>query len=258
MGAMTFSIDVTMVELLRQALPLSVFVETGTFEGDTVALVLSQFEEIHTIELSHEYYARALERFRSNGSVTVYHDDSPRALASLRSRLEHESVLYWLDAHWCVAKGTASAHSQCPLLSELEAIGTLNSESVIMIDDARLFLCTPPQPHETENWPRFHEVIQGLYSLSTSHEAMVINDVIVLFPAAIAGDVSKYARANSIDWFSSLRRLEVVTQALADRMADINELRLEQEMLYRTAAERLTTIEELSKALKGERSRRRS
>jgi hypothetical protein len=257
MGAVSFSIDVTMVALFRQALPLRVFVETGTFEGDAVALVLPEFREIHTVELSEGYYAKAVERFRSSDTVTVHHDDSARVLAALRSRLERESVLYWLDAHWCVADDIAGKHSECPLLAELEAIGTLNSQSVVMIDDARLFLCTPPKPHDTGHWPRFQEVIQRLSSLSSDHEIMVINDVIVFFPTTLVSNVSEYAHANSIDWLVALRRLEeleknydMLTSSLAERLTLIEEMHAEQELLHRALAERSATIEELNRLLR--------
>jgi len=239
MGAVNFSIDLSLVEVLRRLLPLRVFVETGTFEGDSVALSLSHFDELHTIELADRYYAAALERFRSDASVTLHHGDSPRVLDSLKPHLERASVLYWLDAHWCSADDTAGAYTQSPLLEELKAIGALNAESVLMIDDARLYLCTPAQPGELGNWPRFHEVVQGLCALSAEHEAMVVNDVILFYPKAIVDDVSEYARAHSIDWLASLRELD--------------ELKLEREMLYRTAAERLAAIEELDQLLAAER-----
>lgn len=233
MGAVSFSIDVTMVELFLRSLPLTIFVETGTFEGDAAALMLPHFEEIHTIELSDEYYTKAVERFRSCDTITVHHDDSVRALTALRPRLEDESVLYWLDAHWCLADDTAGVHSECPLLAEFDAIGNLNSRSVVMIDDARLFLCTPPKPHETAHWPRFQEVNRRLNSLSPDgHEMMVINDVIVFFPVGVVSDVSEFAHANSIDWLVALRQLEALERDREDTM--------------RTLAERLTLIEEMS------------
>jgi hypothetical protein len=236
MGAVSFSIDATLVERLREALPLSAFVETGTFEGDAVTSVLPLFNEIHTIELSEEYYANAVDRFRSDDAVHIYRGHSSQILSSLRPHLENKSVLYWLDAHWCVATDTAGAHSQCPLLEELDAIGALNSQSVVLIDDARLFLCTPPDPHETEDWPRFQDVLHRLLSLSPTHEIMVINDVIAFYPASIASDMSEYARAYSIDWLAALHRLEVIEK--------------DHQVLTGVLAERLALIEELDRALK--------
>lgn len=231
MGAVNFSIDTSLVQHLRQALPLDVFVETGTFEGEAVARTLPFFTEIHTIELSDQFATAAKERFSSNPTVTVYQGDSSDVLRSLRRRLRNASVLYWLDAHWCVGSRTGAARSQCPLLDELGAVEKLNDESVILIDDARLFLCTPPHPHEVQDWPRCHEVLQELLRLSEAHEIMVINDVIGFFPEAIAQKMSDYSRRNSIDWLASLHRLEaletervVLHTELEKRLAAINEL----------------------------------
>ena len=241
MGAVNFSIDASFVEALKQLLPLAVFVETGTFEGETVARMLPLFGEIHTIELSDAYYSAAVQRFGSNACVAVYHDNSPSALESLRPDLEARSVLYWLDAHSCLAAETEGAHSECPLLEELDAIGHLNAESVLMIDDARLFVCTPPQPAEFGTWPRFQAVIESLGALSSEHEMMVINDVIAFYPRSVAEQMREYAGSHSIDWLAALRELE--------------ELRGECEMLHRVAAEQLAVIEELDRALKAQRER---
>ena len=141
MGAVTFSIDSELVRVLRQLLPLKYFVETGTFEGETVEQVRLLFEEIHSVELAEDYHSQAVERFRDIPEVHLYQGDSEAVLKSLHPQLNSEAVLYWLDAHWCVADKTAGYQSQCPLLQELDALKTLNLNSVILIDDARLFLC---------------------------------------------------------------------------------------------------------------------
>jgi len=245
MGAVSFSLDIRMVEFLQEVLPLSIFVETGTFEGDSVASLLSRFSEIYTVDLSEPYYARAVERFHSSNWVVAYNDDSPRVLASLHSRLCEASVLYWLDAHWCGVETIGNGRSHCPLLAELEAIGTLNSQSVVLIDDARLFLCTPPAPHETNAWPRFDEVLATLRNMSDRHEIMVINDVIAFFPTAIGDSVAEYAKEHSIDWLSSLVRLKALEEDHEQARLASDELRAEQEMLRRVLAERLQTIEGL-------------
>ncbi|MBD3881927.1 hypothetical protein IFO70_09185 [Phormidium tenue FACHB-886] len=207
MGAVSFSIDPNLVAHLKQVLPLSTFIETGTFEGDSTAQVLPFFEQIHTVELSQEYYLKAAERFAGEAAVQVYHDSSEQFLRRLQPSLQDRSVLYWLDAHWCVADETAGEASQCPLLDELEAIGSLNAESVILIDDARLFLCTPPAPHRIAQWATLDEILKRLYGLSTAHEVMVLNDVILYYPAAIRAGLQKYAYQHSIDWLVVLEKL---------------------------------------------------
>lgn len=249
MGAIDFSIDVELVKRLRQTVPFDVFVETGTFEGEAVARMLPLFSEIHTIELSETYHAQAEARFRDEPAVQLHHGDSTHVLRSLRPTLEHRSVLYWLDAHWCVADGTAGESSQCPLLGELTEIGTLNERSVVLIDDARLFLSPPPHPHEASDWPRFQQILGRLQQLSDHHELMVINDVIVFFPSALATSMVDHARAQSVDVLASVSRVDaleqernLLTAALEERLDAINEL-------TRAAEERLVIIEDLKVAL---------
>jgi len=249
MGAIDFSIDVELVKRLRQTVPFDVFVETGTFEGEAVARMLPFFGEIHSIELSDKFYAEAGARFRDEPAVHLHLGDSARKLRSLRARLERSSVLYWLDAHWCVAESTAGESSQCPLLDEVAAIGKLNDRSVLLIDDARLFLSPPPPPHQSSDWPRFQQVLHGLLDLSRAHEIMVINDVIAFFPSALATSMVDPGRAQSVDILASLGRVaaleqerEVLTAALEERLDAMVEL-------TRAAEERLAIIEELSVAL---------
>lgn len=107
MGAVNFSLDMGLAGALMRALPLEVFVETGTFKGDTVELVKTLFNEIHSIELSPELWAKAAKRFEGHHHVRVLHGDSPEKLREMHAELRDAGVLYWLDAHWCIAANTA-------------------------------------------------------------------------------------------------------------------------------------------------------
>ena len=258
MGAVDFSIDPRLVESLAEALPLSVFVETGTFEGEAIARLRRLFGEIHSVELSDKYYGEAVVRFGDDSAVKLYHGDSTDVLRVVQPNLQSRSVLYWLDAHWCVADETSGDHSQCPLLEELQAIGSLNPLSVILIDDARLFLATPPAPHEVTDWPRLESVVHHLRSLSDEHEMMVVNDVIVFFPASARTSVERYARSSGIDWLVQLHQLEQLerertemSEALTERLEALNEM-------TEIAKERGATIAELSAALEELRRSRRT
>lgn len=250
MGAVDFSIDTKLVACLQRALPISVFVETGTFEGEAIARVRDLFDEIHSIELSDHYYAQAADRFAGDRHVKLHHGDSRQTLVSLRPMLADRAVLYWLDAHWCVADETAGAQSQCPLLDELEALRRLNAESVLLIDDARLFLATPPAPHESSEWPRFQQVLRKMLLLSPSHEIMVINDVIVLFPELAQEAVTDYARSHGTDWLAELHRRDSYAQQ-RDVFARVAQERLEAlESLTQVEEGRLDAIHQLRAAIK--------
>jgi hypothetical protein len=199
MGAFTFSIDVQLVECLKRVLPLTVFVETGTFEGASVRAVLSLFEEIFTVEFSDEYFLKARDRLRDHKHVHCESGNSPPFLAGLRERLKDKSVLYWLDAHWCSAPETAGFESQCPLIQELRAIGSLNAHSAILMDDARYFLSPPPKPHQISQWPSFQAIWIALSSLSPLHQLTVINDVLIFHPTSIYDAMADYAQEHGID-----------------------------------------------------------
>lgn len=226
MGAVTFSIDPEIIRALKQALPLKYFVETGTFEGETVEQVKLMFEEVHSIELAEDYYSKAVERFGNDSRVNLYCGSSEVVLKSLHPRFASEATLYWLDAHWCVADKTAGYQSQCPLLQELDAIQALNPHSVILIDDARLFLCPPPHPHEVTQWPSFDAIIKKLYSLSSAHEVMVLNDVILYYPSQIREPVQQFAHGVSIDWLSIMHKSGYYDSFLSDLQEKEAEIKL--------------------------------
>lgn len=206
MGAVLFSLDTNLVKAIRSVLSLNVFVETGTFKGDTIENVKEYFTEIHSVELSEEYYNFCKERFKNNSVVKLYLDNSADFLSKIQTSLSKKSVLYWLDAHWCVADKAAGEKSQCPLLDEIKAIKSLNKKSVILIDDARLFLSPPPAPHEISQWPDFESVLKALKKISGNHQIMIFNDTILFYPEKIKDTVDDYTYNNSIDWLTVLHK----------------------------------------------------
>ncbi|HYQ70464.1 MAG TPA: glycosyltransferase, partial [Gammaproteobacteria bacterium] len=110
-----------------------------------------------------------------------------------------------LDAHWCCADATAGSDSQTPLLEELQAIGSLQPSSVLLIDDARLYLSSPPEPHRLADWPDFHAVVLALLALSQQHRLMVYNDVIIFYPQALRSELSDYTHKHGRDLLRIMR-----------------------------------------------------
>jgi hypothetical protein len=244
-GAVYFSIDTQLISELKRHLPLEVLVETGTFEGDTVAQVRELFETVYTVELSEKYFEISRQRFLHDPAVYVSQGHSPDWLKELTPRLKDLPVLYWLDAHWCVAEQTAGEISQCPLMEELKAIGCLNSQSVLMIDDAHLFLCPPPQPHESSQWPPFDGLIRQLRTLSPRHQMMVLNDVFLLYPDRVANIVQAYARENSVNWLTVLdksRDYDQVVRENKEKEVEIHEKEAEIRGLQDVCNSRLELI----------------
>lgn len=237
MGAVNFSMDAGLVAALRSCLSLSVFVETGTFRGDTLASLSSSFPELHSVELSPEYFAAAQKRFTAVPHVHLHHGDSPRVLAKLVPQIAEKSVLYFLDAHWCVAADTAGEASQCPLLEEIRAIGSLNAESLVIIDDARLFLAPPLAPHEISQWPDFQDVLDALRAASPSHRAMVLNDNIIFFPPSAGNVLRAYAQQAGVDWLDVMSKIRDYDN-LRDQFRSATEQLIEKEQVIQKIAER--------------------
>lgn len=227
MGAVNFSIDKKLLDIFVKNIELDVFIETGTFQGDTIESAKPYFNEIYSIEFSPDYFKKAKERFSKNKNITLLQGNSPEELNKLKDTISHRNVIYWLDAHWCVAENTAGESSQCPLAEELDAIGKLNENSVIIIDDARFFLAPPTYPHVIAQWPNFSTIIQKLQALSNQHDFRVINDCIIYFPHRLSKAIDDYGYHHGVDWnhiFQKASRLEESEADRAARLVVINAL----------------------------------
>ncbi len=199
MGAINFTLDPNLIRELKRLLPLPLFVETGTFRGESLAAVQPLFDECLSIELSPEYYAAAAARFTGRAGVRLLLGDSPAMLREHRALYTGHSTLFWLDAHWCAAENAAGEKSQCPLLDELAALGPLHPDSAILIDDARLFLSAPPKPHEISAWPSLDAVLLALHRLSDRHALVCFNDVLVFVPAEILPALRPFLHEHTVN-----------------------------------------------------------
>ena len=116
-----------------------VFIETGTYIGETVEMILTtNFSTIHTIELNDELYNNAVEKFKNEPRVICWKGDSIDCLKSITENLEGPAT-FWLDAH---ASGPLPGGKSggSPVLDELDIIGSHScKEHTIIIDDCRLF-----------------------------------------------------------------------------------------------------------------------
>lgn len=116
-----------------------VFVETGTYMGDTVKLAISKgYNHIYSCEINEKLYNDCSEMFKDNQNVTILHGDSVDSLKDILTRIKGPAT-FWLDAH-------ASGHlvggksGGSPVIDELLLIANHDcKEHTIFIDDRRLF-----------------------------------------------------------------------------------------------------------------------
>jgi hypothetical protein len=115
-----------------------VFIETGTYHGDTVQKALDTgFRRVYSIELSKRLHERAVARFGDRPEVILIQGASEVELPKLLAQLTERAV-FWLDGHES-GPDSASGEVPVPLYLELAAIRAHPVKNhTILIDDVRL------------------------------------------------------------------------------------------------------------------------
>lgn len=180
MGIVTLGVPVEITLELARLAGAKVFVETGTYFGGTTRWAAQHFSYVFTIERSEVLYAQERGVLAQLAGVTPLLGDSRIMLPRVVSTLGKSSALFWLDSHWSGGQ-TAGDDDECPVLDEL-AILADRADDVILIDDARLFLCAPPAPHKSAHWPTICEIVDALRAFHIRRYVQVVDDVIFVVP----------------------------------------------------------------------------
>jgi hypothetical protein len=118
---------------------VKVFIETGTFQGDTTLALRQVVDRCVTIELDATLHARAQVRFDGEDGIELLFGDSGELLPAVLATLD-EPALFWLDGHYSGA-GTARAAEDSPILAELATILEHPvRDHIVIVDDARDFV----------------------------------------------------------------------------------------------------------------------
>lgn len=139
-----------------------IFVETGTHFGRTTRWAAAHFEAVHTIERSHALFHRYSGELSKIKGVIPYQGDSRLVLPQIVDQIHGRRAVYWLEGHW---SGGETAGEQ---------------------DDARLFLCASPLPHDPSQWPAIPEILDALPAAYKGSLFQVVADVIFIVPGDVA------------------------------------------------------------------------
>ncbi|HEX7658420.1 MAG TPA: hypothetical protein VF444_02985 [Pseudonocardiaceae bacterium] len=134
------------VRAVLAQVPARVFVETGTFHGESLEFALGlPFREWHSVELSTDLHAAAGARFGGIADLTLHQGDSAVVLPGILEELR-EPAVFWLDAHYCLLD-SARGPKDCPLIEEVEAIAEhqrrTGLEHVVLVDDYHILGTSP-------------------------------------------------------------------------------------------------------------------
>lgn len=178
MGSATWGPPREIVHGLSALCGPRVFVETGTFLGETAAWAACHFDQVYSIEAAVNFHREASQRHARLRNIRFLHGESQTLLPRVIAQLD-QPALFWLDAHWS-GGATWGKDNECPLLDELATINDSPFDHVVLIDDARLFLAPPPSPHRAEQWPDIGRISSLL--AKGGRRLAVLEDVIVGVP----------------------------------------------------------------------------
>jgi hypothetical protein len=143
--------------LRRNGNPFSIWVETGTFQGDTTQFLADMAKIVHSIEPEPTLFRLATERFKSTPNVQLHFGLSENVLPDLLQELTGD-VNFWLDGHYSGGI-THKGPIETPIVQELETIERYRERFTpltVMIDDIR---CFHPHIQEFSSYPDLELII---------------------------------------------------------------------------------------------------
>jgi len=202
----TGSLKQELLSTLKNAFKLDAFVETGTYRGDTAEIARGVFPEVHTIELSVHLFTQACQRFQNSRDIFVHNGDAPIVLKEILPGISGR-ILFYLDGHYSGGE-TALSAVNTPILEELRVIrDTHKDQSVILIDDIRLFQNSlyPEKIKNTcmEEYPDLRSIVEALLAINPTYQVCFLGDALLAYPQDASISVTPLVRACAIHRLSA-------------------------------------------------------
>lgn len=150
-----------------------IFIETGTYLGQTIDDLKNLFESIYSIELDKKLYIHAKKIFTKNKSINILQGDSSIILPKILNLIK-KPTLFWLDAHY--SKGiTAKGKKETPIINEINTISRSRiNNHVILIDDAREFT-------GKNDYPKISDLKKLIHRKFKNYKITINNDIIQIY-----------------------------------------------------------------------------
>jgi hypothetical protein len=147
--------------LIREGIPHGIWIETGTYFGDTTRMLSKRAPKVVSIEPEPRLFDRAVAYFSTFPNVEIIRGTSEEVFPSLLPGLSGD-INFWLDGHYS-AGITFKGERDTPILAELTCITENRAhfgEICVLIDDVRCFnpaisaYADYPELDEIVNWAR--------------------------------------------------------------------------------------------------------
>ncbi len=208
MGIITMGIPQDIVLQLAQLCNSDTFVETGTYQGGTTKWAAEHFSNVHTIERAEVIYEKYSPELSKVPAITTHFGDSKEVLPQIVESLGDRPAIHWLDGHWSGGP-TAGEGDECPIMDELKCLAT-RPDDLILIDDARFFLCAPQPPHQPSQWPTIGEIVNALPLGDKQPFIQVVDDVIFIIPnkPELKAALIAYSQRRTKEFWEEFTRLQ--------------------------------------------------
>ncbi len=160
---------------------IKIFVETGTYLGDTTNAVSDYFNKIYTFEISEELVKMARNRFANKNNIEIIQGDSGVELKNILPKI-NQRTCFWLDGHYSDGFLHAERNNlDTPIINEIEIIFTSNIKdlnNIILIDDAFEF-------DGTRGYPTIDELRNIVSKYTDKYDVFVKYDIVYIIPKMI-------------------------------------------------------------------------
>ena len=165
------------LKLYAKQFNLKLFVETGTYKGDMIAALKTDFELLYSIELDGKLFLRAQKKFKKVNNIRLIFGDSGGKSKEVMALIDRPTLFY-LDGHYSGGI-TAKGEKDTPIMEELSTIlGAPDIGHVIIIDDAREFA-----DHQNQAYPSIQELKSYVKRENENLDIVVLDDSIRITPA---------------------------------------------------------------------------
>jgi hypothetical protein len=162
-----------LIKGIQKSHKVSIFIETGTFIGNTLIGLHESFEKLYSIELDKGIYQLAKKRLSGYSNVNILHGDSAKLLPGILDALSSPAI-FWLDAHYSSGV-TGLGELQTPVMRELKAIFDHPiKKHHILIDDVKDFNGLNDYPTVDEMLSFIARYGDGLYSGRVEGQVFVV------------------------------------------------------------------------------------
>jgi hypothetical protein len=161
------------IKEFQQKYNLDVFVETGTYLGETLRGIRGYFQEVYSLELDQILFESAVKNFSLFDNIKFFQGDSAKTLPTVL-KLFNKRTIFWLDAH---ASGGITAHGEkvTPVEGELLAIKNHPIKNhIILIDDAESFV-------GRNDYPAIAQIKSILQEINSDYKLEIKDNIIRIY-----------------------------------------------------------------------------